>query len=177
MVEFYAPWCGHCKKLKPDWDKLGTQFDTNADTLIGDVDCTGSGKSICEQYGIQGFPTLKSFWKEFDEDYAGGRDYMSLLKFAEDMQPPCTPTNLDNCDATQKTQIDALLKLDKSSRESKLAEVEKSIQDAETKHEELLKDLQSQYEASNENVKAIKSAFELKVLKMLVSNDAPKDEL
>lgn len=46
--------------MKPDWDDLGETFENSKKVIIGDVDCTAdSGKSICEKYGVQGYPTLK----------------------------------------------------------------------------------------------------------------------
>jgi len=51
FVKFYAPWCGHCKKLAPDWNKLIDAFEGHATALIGDVDCTAEGKPLCEMNG------------------------------------------------------------------------------------------------------------------------------
>merc|ERR1719446_1279363 len=59
FVKFFAPWCGHCKGMKPDWDKLMTAYEGHATTLVADVDCTGEGKSLCETVGVEGFPTIK----------------------------------------------------------------------------------------------------------------------
>lgn len=51
--------CGHCKALKPDWDKLIADFEGSATQLVADVDCTAGGEPLCNDHGIQGFPTLK----------------------------------------------------------------------------------------------------------------------
>merc|ERR1712146_748336 len=45
MVMFYAPWCGHCKKLKPDWEKLGQATDCNKVT-IARIDCDNEDHAI-----------------------------------------------------------------------------------------------------------------------------------
>ena len=41
---------GHCKKLKPDWDKLMDEFNGSPGSLVADVDCTAEGQSLCEKH-------------------------------------------------------------------------------------------------------------------------------
>ena len=41
---------GHCKKLKPDWDKLMDEFNGSPGSLVADVDCTTEGQSLCEKH-------------------------------------------------------------------------------------------------------------------------------
>lgn len=55
----YKIQCGHCKKLKPDWDKLIADFEGSATQLVADVDCTAGGKDLCDANGVRGYPTLK----------------------------------------------------------------------------------------------------------------------
>ncbi|PSS28856.1 Protein like [Actinidia chinensis var. chinensis] len=61
LVEFYAPWCGHCKNLAPDYEKLVTSFKLAKSVMIGKVDCD-ENKSICSKYGVSGYPTIQ--WYE-----------------------------------------------------------------------------------------------------------------
>jgi protein disulfide-isomerase A6 len=56
LVEFYAPWCGHCKSLVPIMNKLSKQ--TSKFMPICSVNCEDN-RDICEQFDIQGFPTIK----------------------------------------------------------------------------------------------------------------------
>ncbi|KAE8685187.1 putative protein disulfide-isomerase A6 [Hibiscus syriacus] len=58
LVEFYAPWYGHCKKLSPEYEKLGASFKKAKSVLIGKVDCD-EHKSVCSKYGVQGYPTIQ----------------------------------------------------------------------------------------------------------------------
>ena len=74
FAKFYAPWCGHCKSLAPIWDALADQLTGSSSVVIASVDCTAEGnEDLCQQYGVQGYPTLKYFkdGSEEGEDYQG----------------------------------------------------------------------------------------------------------
>ena len=54
FLKFYAPWCGHCKSMAPDWDKLMTEYADHAVALVGEVDCTNDANDqICEEFDVQ----------------------------------------------------------------------------------------------------------------------------
>ena len=83
LVEFYAPWCGHCKKLAPTYEELATNLDFAKDQVsIAKVDADAE-KDLGKRFGVQGFPTLKWFDGKSDkpEDFSGGRDLESLQDF------------------------------------------------------------------------------------------------
>ncbi|KAL4940906.1 hypothetical protein BDV06DRAFT_195683 [Aspergillus oleicola] len=83
LVEFFAPWCGHCKNLAPVYEELGQAFEHAADKVsIAKVDADAN-RDLGKRFGIQGFPTLKWFDGKSDtpEDYKGGRDLESLTAF------------------------------------------------------------------------------------------------
>ncbi|OAX79823.1 protein disulfide-isomerase domain [Emergomyces africanus] len=83
LVEFFAPWCGHCKNLAPIYDELANAFAFASDKVhISKVDAD-EHRSLGQRFGVQGFPTLKWFDGKSDkpEEYNGGRDLESLSKF------------------------------------------------------------------------------------------------
>merc|ERR1711992_288225 len=82
LVEFYAPWCGHCKQLSPTWDKLGEKFKDSETVVIAKMDSTANE---LEDVKVQGFPTIKLFKKGDNKviDYNGERALDGFVKFIE----------------------------------------------------------------------------------------------
>ena len=60
LAEFYAPWCGHCRNLAPQYKKAAEKLKGLAKVVAVNCD-EDTNKRICGQMGIQGFPTVKVF--------------------------------------------------------------------------------------------------------------------
>uniref|UniRef100_A0A8D2NGB5 Protein disulfide-isomerase A6 n=2 Tax=Zonotrichia albicollis TaxID=44394 RepID=A0A8D2NGB5_ZONAL len=87
MVEFYAPWCGHCKNLEPEWAAAATEVkeQTKGKVKLAAVDATVN-QMLAGRYGIRGFPTIKIFQKGEDPvDYDGGRTRSDIISRALDL--------------------------------------------------------------------------------------------
>jgi protein disulfide-isomerase A6 len=80
LVEFYAPWCGHCQSLKPEYERLAGILKGLVNVAAVDAD---QFKSLGGRFGIQGFPTIKLFNidKQKPEDYQGERNSGAMLEY------------------------------------------------------------------------------------------------
>jgi len=58
LVKFYAPWCGHCKKLAPIWEQVAEELKDVPNLVIADFDAT---TNEVEGLDIKGYPTLKFY--------------------------------------------------------------------------------------------------------------------
>mmetsp|Transcript_36920 Transcript_36920/g.85353 ORF Transcript_36920/g.85353 Transcript_36920/m.85353 type:complete len:213 (+) Transcript_36920:97-735(+) len=162
FVKFFAPWCGHCKKMKPDWDKLMKQYEGSSTVLIADVDCTAAGKSKCDEVGVKGFPTLKYGDPDDLQDYSGGRGFSELEKFAKGLGPVCSPANKDLCDDAKKKMLEEFMAMDDSKRESMIKEKEAEVEKLESGFKTFVEGLQKQYQEASDkkdkDVEAVKSS-------------------
>jgi len=82
LVMFYAPWCGHCKKLEPMWEELAEKYKEAKDVTIAKMDAT---KNELEHIRIRAFPTVKLFLNHVDhaKDYNGERTVDGIVRFIE----------------------------------------------------------------------------------------------
>ncbi|KAM4747715.1 protein disulfide-isomerase A3 [Rhinophrynus dorsalis] len=91
LIEFYAPWCGHCKNLEPKYKELGEKLASDPNIVIAKMDATAN--DVPSQYEVRGFPTIyfaPAGSKQSPKRYEGGRevnDFISYLK-KEATNPP-----------------------------------------------------------------------------------------
>ena len=84
LIEFYAPWCGHCKKLKPTMERLASELD--GFVRVGAVNCERE-KSVCAMEGVSGYPTIVMKRSGVTTTYDGERDASSIRAWALDQLP------------------------------------------------------------------------------------------
>ena len=155
FVKFYAPWCGHCKALKPDWDKLGSKFKTSDSVLIVDCDCTAACQGTCQKYGVKGYPTLNYFLagNKKPVDYQQAREYPALESFVERTlnKPVCNIVSKAGCAANE------IVFIEKNEAKTK----EELEADAKAKDGEL-KELKKERDAFNAEAKSKEKAWKKK---------------
>lgn len=83
LVEFYAPWCGHCQALAPEFEKAAKALAAKeSDVFLGKVDATVE-EELAKEYHIDGYPTLKWFTKGLAKEYEGPHDANGILRWIE----------------------------------------------------------------------------------------------
>ena len=84
LLSSMLPWCGHCKKLAPDYIEIAKKLKNNKKLLIAEIDATANE---IETVRISGFPTLK-LWPAGDKskavDYRGNRTIADMEKFLKE---------------------------------------------------------------------------------------------
>jgi protein disulfide-isomerase-like protein len=80
LLEFYAPWCGHCKRLEPIYNEVATKLKGQVN--VGKVDCTVH-QDVCGRFGVRGYPTVRGLFGGKLYEYKRARTVEDFLKFAE----------------------------------------------------------------------------------------------
>jgi len=83
LVEFYAPWCGHCKSLAPVWESVAKTFANDKDVVVAKIDAEAE-TTVAQNYGISSYPQLKFFPKGSKKEpvnYEKGRTEKDFIDF------------------------------------------------------------------------------------------------
>lgn len=80
LIEFYAPWCGHCKQLAPTYEKVATQLKGKVN--VAKVDVT-ENRELGTRFDIKGFPTIKLLSKGKSFTFKGRRSVEEIVNFAQ----------------------------------------------------------------------------------------------
>lgn len=131
LVEFYAPWCGHCKKLAPEYAKAAAALKArNPPIRIAKVDATVS-PDLASKYGVKGYPTLKYFVEKNPTEYTGGRVEADIVSWILKKSGPVF-RNVDAAELKQAIdQSDVVLVLFAESATPEFEKVAKSVEKVE----------------------------------------------
>lgn len=88
MVEFYAPWCGHCSQFAATYAEIATKFVKEGSKIkISKVDASKE-TDLATKYGVKGYPTFKLFHNKKPIDYEGDRINTSIIAWLEKKTGP-----------------------------------------------------------------------------------------
>lgn len=181
FLKMYAPWCGHCKAMKPDWDSLMEEYESSETILIADVDCTGDGKPLCDNAGVKGFPTIKWGDPANLSPYEGGRDMASLKEFAASLKPPCNVNSFENCDDNEIAIINTLQSSTLLELTASIEEYEQTLGSIGTTFQKELQKLQESYtelvQVKDKKTDELKASSNIAILKSLKKTKEPVDNL
>ena len=157
------PKCPHCTKMAPDWEKLAEEWKDHAVGFVAEVDCTTTGKPLCDANGLRGYPTMKYGDPHDLQDYQGGRHYADLAQFAtENLKPVCSVGNIELCDAEKKVHIEKYMKLSVDELNKAVAGEETKLEKAEEDFKAAVEKLQAEYQKLSEDkedtIAAVKNA-------------------
>lgn len=122
LAEFFAPWCGHCKALAPEYEEAATTLKEK-NIKLAKVDCTEES-DLCQTYGVEGYPTLKVFrGPENISPYKGQRKANAITSYMIKQSLPAVSTvtsdTLEDFKKADKTVLVAYIASgDKTSNET-----------------------------------------------------------
>lgn len=125
-----------------------TEFKDHKTILVGDADCDGKAKSLCEKFKVEGFPTLKSGSPDSMEDYQGDRKFEDLKAHAAALKPTCSPSNPDACAPEDKVALLKMLEVSKEELEKLVNAAAEKNKATEKIFEEEVDALQKSYDAA-----------------------------
>uniref|UniRef100_A0A8D3DY99 Protein disulfide-isomerase n=1 Tax=Scophthalmus maximus TaxID=52904 RepID=A0A8D3DY99_SCOMX len=145
LVEFFAPWCGHCKRLAPEYEAAATRL--KGIVPIAKVDCTSSS-NVCSKYGVSGYPTLKIFRDGEDSGpYDGPRTADGIVSFLKKQAGPASvelkaEADFDKYVAEQDASVVGFFAPDESTSQAEFLKAASALRDnyrfAHTNSEALL---------------------------------------
>ena len=132
------------------------------------MDCTASGKPLCDKYGVKGYPTIKTFSSSDTEgtDYDGGRTFDDLKKHAETLGPSCSIEHKDLCSAEDLKLLEKYAAMSQARRDAKIIKLKNAIAKEEARHDGVQKELQAKFEASQQNLEKMQTELKPQIKMM-----------
>ena len=120
LVMFYAPWCGHCKKFKPELEKAAAVL-RKENLIVAKVDATVE-KNLAKKYEVRGYPTVKFFIKGKPIEYTAARKEEDVINWVRKKSGPPTTAlkTLEELEKLQKTNDVVVAYFGKNEEELKI---------------------------------------------------------
>ncbi len=160
--------------MASDFEKLAAAHEGDSSKLIAEVDCTDpKSEALCQENGVQGFPSLKYGDPSSLADYQGGRDFQSMHGFVlSDVKVSCSPFNVDLCSDEEKKMIGDVMELDDEEIAKKVEEAESLMKEADEELEKGIEGLQSRFQSMMEKhedeVEKMKENFDYNLMKAVL---------
>ncbi|KAK5048181.1 hypothetical protein LTR84_005851 [Exophiala bonariae] len=132
LAEFFAPWCGHCKALAPEYEEAATTLKEKNIALVK-VDCTVEG-DLCKDYGVEGYPTVKVF-RGLDniKPYTGARKAPAIVSYMTKQGLPAvsllTAETIEEFKTTDKVVVVAYIASDDKAANHTYTALAESLRD------------------------------------------------
>jgi len=155
FIKFFASWCGHCKQMANDWERLAEIWNESNIGLVAEVDCTDNaqqgGNMLCNHFGIESFPTLKYGDPSDLDEYTGKRSLQEMTAFAEEyLVPFCSPTHLKLCDDEALSYMKNYLDLSIEELHKLIRLEEEKLKESKEKFDATVEELTKEYEVAEE---------------------------
>ncbi|KAG7108617.1 Protein disulfide-isomerase like protein [Verticillium longisporum] len=132
LAEFFAPWCGHCKALAPEYEEAATSLKEK-NIKLAKIDCTEEA-DLCQTYGVEGYPTLKVFrGPDNISPYSGQRKAAAITSYMIKQSLPAvsllTKDTLEEFKTADKVVLVAYIAADDKASNETFNKVAESLRD------------------------------------------------
>ncbi|KAF2500250.1 disulfide-isomerase [Lophium mytilinum] len=132
LAEFFAPWCGHCKALAPEYETAATTLKEK-NIALAKIDCTEESE-LCQEYGVEGYPTLKVFrGPENISPFTGQRKSDAIISYMTKQGLPSVSVldkeTIEGFKTSDKVVLVAYFAADDKASNETFAEVANSLRD------------------------------------------------
>jgi len=167
FIDYYAPMCGGCMELAPDWHRLIADHKDSLYSGVYKVDCHGTGASLCQEAKVAHTPSLlygnASAGKKGLKVYSGGHKYKELKAFAKKaLGPVCSLSSLKHCSQRDRELAKQFSEMPANDLQQELTKLQQEVKEKELALEsrkKAFKEEQDVFEADLKEFKSEKSVF------------------